>query len=239
MKKTISLFLGMAVVAGFLLMPSCKQDPDTNLSDFKYDYYPLDTGKYIVYDVDSIFSYSSDFSRDTAHFQLKELLADTFYDNENRLNYRLEVYRRESSADPWVIDRVWSVIRTTTNLQKKEDEVRYVKLVFPPVAGGTWDGNVYIPSANEPFLDFKNWEYTYQDVDVPYSINGFSFDSALIAVDVADSNFINKRLKKEVYAKGIGMVYQEWEMKTKQSVTSWDTGKWTGFGLHMRMIEHN
>jgi hypothetical protein len=50
---------------------------------------------------------------------------------------------------------------------------------------------------------------------------------------------VAKRLRKEVYAKNLGMVYQEWELKTKQTFGSWDTGQWKGFSIRMRLIDHN
>ncbi len=239
MKKNLILTVALVATLACILLPSCKNDPATYLADYKYEYYPLDTGKYLVYDVDSIFSYNSNFVKDTVHFQLMELVADTFYDNQNQLNYRLELYKRKTSAEPWIIDRVWYALKTINNVQKIEDELRFIKLTFPPSAGATWNGNLYIASGSQPFTDFQNWEYSYEGVDVPYSINGFNFDSALIVSDVADSIYTYKHLRKEVYAKHVGMVYQEWEMKTKQTVTSWDTGAWTGFSLRMRLIDHN
>ncbi len=231
----IFCFLPFAVC---VLLFACRDKQDTLDIDYKYGYFPLDTGRYIVYDVDSVFSYNSNFTRDTIHYQLKELVADTFYDNLDRLNYRLELYRRSNSTSPWVIDRVWYAIKTQYNAQKVEDDIRFIKLVFSPEQDKAWNGNIYVPTT-DPFRDYKNWDYHYETVDVPYSINGFSFDSSLTVSAVNDSTFISKRLRKEIYAKNIGMIYQDWEIKNKQSAGSWDTGQWNGFSIRMRMIEHN
>ena len=231
----VFFFLPFAIC---VLLYSCKDKSDTLDIDYKLSYLPLDTGKYLVYDVDSIFSYNTNFTRDTVHYQLKELVADTFYDNTNTLNYRLELYRRADALSPWAIDRVWYAKKTAYNVQKIEDDIRLIKLVFPPEVGKTWDGNLYLPTT-EPFRDFKNWNYHYENVDVPYSINGFNFDSTLLAVDVNDSTFVDKHLRKEVYAKNFGMIYQEWEIKTKQYPDGWDTGRWNGFSIKMRLIDHN
>lgn len=89
-----------------LLLSSCKDKLDTYNIDYKYGYLPMDTGKYITYNVDSIFSYNSSFTRDTVSYQLKELVADTFYDADNELSYRLELYRRPNSNAAWNLDRV-------------------------------------------------------------------------------------------------------------------------------------
>lgn len=221
-----------------VLLFSCHDKTETLNIDYKYSYFPLDTGHYVTYDVDSISSYNSNHTKDTAHYQLKELVTDTFYDNLNELTYELTLFRRETSVSPWVFDRKWYTKRTQYNAQKTEDDIRFVKLVFPPIPTGTWDGNLYVPTT-DPYRNFQNWDYHYESVDVPYSINGFNFDSSLTAVDVDDATFIEKRLRKEVYVKHIGLVYQEWELKSKATVTSWDTGQWSGFSIRMRLIDHN
>ena len=221
-----------------VLLFSCHDKKDTLNIDYKYAYFPLDTGKYITYDVDSIFSYSSNFRKDTAHYQLKELVSDTFYDNLNELNYELSLFRRADNNSPWTFDRKWYTKRSTYNAQKREDDIPYVKLVFPLQQDETWNGNIYVPTT-DPYRSFQHWNYNYQRVDVPYSINGFSFDSSLTVSAVNDSSFIDKRLRKEVYAKHVGMIYQEWELKSRQQFGSWDTGQWTGFSIRMRLIDHN
>ncbi len=221
-----------------VLLFSCKDEQDTLDIDYKYGYFRLDSGHYVTYDVDSIFSYNSSFTKDTAHYQLMEVVTDTFYDNLNQLNYELTLYRREDAGLPWVFDRKWFVIKTQYNVQKIEDNLRFIKLVFQPEQNKAWNGNLYVSTA-EPFRDYQNWDYHYESVDVPYSINGFSLDSTLSVSEVNDSSFVNKRLRKEIYAKNAGMIYQEFEIKTKQTVTSWDTGDWNGFSIRMRMIDHN
>lgn len=236
--KKKALVYCLVPIACCLLLIACHDKTETLNIDYKYGYFPLDTGKYITYAVDSISSYNSNNKKDTAHYQLKELVADTFYDADNELSYRLELYRRADNNSPWTIDRVWYEKKAGYNVQKIEDDIRFIKLVFPPQQNETWDGNLYIPKT-DPYRDFENWTYNYESVDVPYSINGFSFDSSLTAVGVNDSSFVAKRLRKEVYAKHIGMVYQEWELKTKQTFGSWDTGQWSGFSIRMRLIDHN
>ncbi len=225
-------------VAICILLYSCHDKKDTLNIDYKYGYFPLDSGRYITYNVDSIFSYNANFTRDTVRYQLKELVSDTFYDLHNDLNYELSLYRRANNSSAWVFDRKWYAIKGQYNVQKIEDDIRLVKMVFPPIQDQTWNGNVYVPTT-DPYRSFQNWNYYYESVDVPYSINGFSFDSSLTVNAVSDSSFVDKRLRKEVYAKGVGMIYQEWELKNRQQFGSWDTGHWNGFSIRMRLIDHN
>lgn len=229
------------VIAGLLiLLPGCTKK-DSATIDFAYEYYPYDLGHYVSYDVDSIFySYSNpNYFRDTAHYQLKELIADTLYDNENNLNYKVELYRRPDSVSSWTIWKVWYLKPGGTNIQQVEDDIRFIKLIFPPKEGADWNGNLYVPTT-DPYAVYRDWDYTYSDVNQPYSINGFNFDSTLTvtAVDITD-NLITKTLHREVYAKHVGMVYQEWEDMHKGVQGNFDFNTTNGFRIRMRLIDHN
>lgn len=221
-----------------VLLFSCKDEQDALNIDYKYGYFPIDSGHYVTYDVDSVFSYNSSFTKDTAHYQLMEVITDTFYDNLNQLNYELTLYRREDAGSPWLFDRKWFVIKTQYNVQKIEDNIRFIKLVFQPEQDKAWNGNLYVPTTDQ-FRVYQNWDYHYESVDIPYSINGFNLDSTLSVSEVDNTNFIEKTFRKEVYAKNVGMVYQEFDIKSRQTSGSWETGDWNGFSLRMRMIDHN
>ncbi len=227
-------------IAYCLLLTSCKREKDSFTVDYEYDYAPLDSGHYVVYDVDSItYSSASVPPRDTVRYQLKEEVGDTFY-FLNELCYELNLYRRSNEISPWVYDRKWVVKRTNTTFQKTEGDIKFVKLVFPPEQDLEWNGNIYVPANTTLYKDiFQDWVYRYDKVGEPFSINRFNFDSTLIVVEVNDSNVINKHLRKEVYAKNIGMVYQEWEVLTKTPLGNWQTGNLNGFRIRMKIREHN
>ncbi|MBL7779296.1 MAG: hypothetical protein JNK66_13530 [Chitinophagales bacterium] len=234
------LFLSVISI-GLLLVVSCSKT-ETFAIDYHYNYFPLETGKYVAYDVDSItYTYVSGGTpqRDTVRYQTKELVADTFYDNLNQLNYRLEVYRRANSSDSWNIWKVWSAKAATTNTQKDEDELNFIKLIFPPKEGATWEGNIYLPET-DPYKVFRNWNYTYSSVHQPYSVNGLSFDSTLTVNQVDAQLAIEKTFRKEVYAKNVGLIELQWEYLATQTVpANYVNGNLNGFRVHMRAFEHN
>ncbi len=217
------------------LLSSCKPDKDNLTIDYQYEYAPIDSGHYVIYDVDSI-TYSS--VRDTARYQLMEIIGDTVYDNEGYLCYELNLFRRVNPGAPWQEDRKWRVKRSVQNFQKTEDDVKFIKLVFPPVANQDWNGNIYVP-VSTLFEVFEDWDYKYTEVNSLYSINGFSFDSTLTVLEVDNENLIEKTLRKEVYAKHVGMIYQEWEVLTKNVTDNWETGPKSGFRIRMKVAEYN
>ena len=205
------------ISAIFLTVAGCKNTKD-EVIDFKYEYYPLEPGHWIEYDVDSIIF--SDIALptviiDTISYQIREEIASTFYDNEGRETYRIERFRRNSDDDAWIINRVWSLNFETNNLQKVEDDLRFVKLVFPPRRNKKWLGNTFIQTTEE--LEYlEDWEYKYSEIDEPLSIAGISFDSSLTVLQEADSTLLEKTYSIERYAKNVGLVYKELQVLETQ-----------------------
>lgn len=228
-------FIGLLAAALLGFFSGCKNTDEPFVTDYHYSYTPIDSGHYVIYDVDSI-QYSN--VRDTAHYQLMEIVGDTIYDNEGELCYELNLFRRANASSAWVFDRKWRIKRTATNFQKTEDDVKFVKLVFPPAADVEWNGNIYVPTSTV-YKVFEDWDYHFTEVNSPYTINGFSFDSTLTVSEVDNENLIEKTLRKEVYAKNVGMIYQEWEVLTKNVPDNWDTGPKSGFRIRMKVAEHN
>lgn len=237
LKFKVSGWLLWSMVCGLLAFSSCKNKLDDYTFEYLYEYFPTDTGHYVVYNVDSII-YNSSSSSDTVHYQLMEKITDTTYDNQNELAYVLELYRRSDSTQSWYFDRKWWLKKTQFNVQKIEDDLRFVKLVFPPAYNKAWDGNTYIASSS-PFEVFRNWDYHYTSVNYPYAINGFSFDSSLTVSEVNDSDFISKRLRKEIYVKHVGMVYQDWKSVNLQPDLNGVPHITSGFDIKMRMVDYH
>ncbi len=228
------------------LVPSCKDKVEDYNALYEYEYYPLDSGRYIIYDVDSI-KYSwqptvgSDYIqyRDTIRYQLKEYYAGTFYDSfQGNLKYRIEYYRRKSQDEPWQNDRVWYALKTSTSLQRQEDDLRFLKLVFPPREGYTWDGTSLIPKTGV-YEFLTDWKFKYEDVGKPLTVNGKDFEKTLTVTHIStgESNLLEYQYSKEIFAKGVGIIYKDWDKIEKQLVSSsWENPqKANGHRLRMRI----
>lgn len=198
MKKVLAPFLVMML----LLTLACKKEKKAEAVDLGYTYFPTEIGQYVIYQVDSI-SYNDFFNPvkiDTTHFQLKELVQSHFTDNEGRESDRLERYVRKNDSLPWVLRDVWYQTRTSTKAEKVEENVRFVKLIFPVQVNQKWNGNAFNP--------IGNYEYEYKTVDVKKTVNKISFDSTLTVNQILDSNLIEKKYQLEIYAKNVGMIYK-------------------------------
>ena len=184
----------------FVTLLGCKKDPAT-IVDLGYDYYPIQEGHWVIYNVDSIVYNDFTNSVDTFQYQIKELIVSTYQDAEGRNTQRIERYKRINSG-PWIIKDVWSSNLTSTTAERVEENTRYVKLAFPAKIGMSWDGNV----ANV----ISEWEYLYTTYDEAASVGLLSFDSVLTVLQRdQDLGALEKDYFVEMYAKNIGLIYKE------------------------------
>ena len=246
MNKKNNAFVLLLFVSCLVLIGSCKRDKSNYTINYQYQYYPLDSNHYITYRVDSVsYNYNNVSTRDTISYDWKVLVSDsTFYDNTQQLTNILECYRRPDSTYPWTIDRRWTANRTTSNLQVNEDDLRFIKLVFPPQLNENWSGNLYLPASESslsPYAVFINWNYTYTNTDTAFVLPGVTYNHALVVSEVDYESLIQKTLRREVYVQNIGLIYQEWESLSagNSGITSdWDTGPINGFRIRMRVTGH-
>lgn len=174
-----------------------------------YEYQKLKIGEYRIYEVDSITV--DDFfdppQIDTVSYLVREEVTDTFYDNEQRLSYRLERSKKfkqdtlSYDSIAWTLKDVWYATLTNRRYEKVEENVRFVRLNFPIEPGRTWDGNALNTE--------ESWEYEYIDVDVPLTIGALSFDSTCYVLHANDTNLIERRFAYEIYGKNVGLIKKE------------------------------
>lgn len=173
----------------------CVALPQTGASFF----YPI-IGMSIVYDVQEI-QYTLTDSPIVKNYQLKEVNASFFQDLDNEEALRLERYRRENDTQKWVIDSVFTAKRLIDRALKTENNVTYVKMIFPIKEGVQWNGNLY--------NSFVNDSYEMKKVNQPFQTNGQSFAKTLSVIQQNDSTLVDLKRRIEVYAEGVGLVYQE------------------------------
>jgi hypothetical protein len=198
-------FLIISIVAiTFLLFISCKKHETEKPMDVGYGYFPTNIGHWVLYDVDSTFYDDYHYTHYHYHYTIKEYIESTFLDNQNRPTQRIERYKTIDTI-PTYIANVWSANLTSSNAEKVEDNIRYVKLIFPIADGQTWNGNA--------FNTLGEQEYKYDNVFAPYTINGLSFDSTVTVLQddiVPDTNLIDVKIEKEIFAKNVGMIYKRY-----------------------------
>lgn len=170
-----------------------------------YDFFPLQIGQYAEYEVET-FSYASDGSSTEQQFQLRESVADTFTDLSGEKAFRIERYYRIDSLASWQLDSIWTAKRTTTRAVRTENNISYVKLIFPVRENVSWDGNAL---NNVDTALARNNQYQITNLDEPFQVLGNSFERTLRVTQSNEDNLCGKDTKFEVFARGSGLVYKE------------------------------
>ena len=243
-KKSLP-FLLLAVVLTVAVF-SCKKADDVPAPpQAEQEYFPLEKGKWVIYDVDSTIWDDTFCIKRFYHYQIMHIVADTFTDDIGRLSYRIETRIRKKPEDEWQRQTTFYATNTKTELELVRDQLRFIKLVFPIVTGGSWEGNSYIQTNDPDFSFYKNWEYRYSNIEESFNTNFKVFDKTITvrAIDESVSdpelfeNVSASRTKSvETYASGVGMIYREYIRWTYDPNT---TKCRKGVGVVMRAVDHN
>ena len=207
MKKIVHIF-SFLIFLFAVLFYSCKKDKATEAPiDFGYNYFPDDIGRYIIYEVDSIAYDDQIHTPDTTKYLLKEVIASISPDNSGRPTMRIErFYKMYQQGVPydsiaWTGPRVWMANKTSTTVERKEENNIYLKLIFPVRESKKWNGNTYNT------LGEKIYEFT--SVDKPETFGTLNFDSVALVTQSFDDNFIQHFDEREKYARNVGLVYKK------------------------------
>lgn len=183
------------------IFSGCKKDEEITV-DQGYNYFPLQAGHTIIYDVDSIV-YDDFFSPpkvDTFKYQIREVVESSFIDGQGREAWRIERYFKTDTTS-FEIKQVWTSVLTATTAEKVEDNIRYIKIAFPVKQNKTWNGN--------SFNNLPAQEYRIETLDESYQSGTFSFDKTMQILHADEENLIEKFYSEERFTRDIGLVYKE------------------------------
>jgi len=243
MKNIFLLIILSAVVFSSCTRQTIEPGPD----DLGYDFYPLETGKYVMYKVDSV--YFNDFTRtnDTVSLEVRDEIGESFVDNQGQESYIVNRTKRYTSSAAWASDHTYYVTRDNFKLEWQENNLRFIKMIYPVKVNGKWFGNSYLSTHTNPEIRwYDNWEYRYTDVQSAFN-SGFKtypithtiYQSSNQEAE-GDPNNPNSysafSYGQETYAKGVGMVFKEltrWEFQP--SGNNWRKG----FSVTMRAFNNN
>ena len=216
------------------------------------DYFPLQTGKYITYNLDSSVVYQN-FGASIAviSYQVKYLVDSMITDNLGRPAYRIFRYIRKTPADPWVPDNTFMAVPTTNSVEFIENNFRYLKMKLPISDGYSWKGNSYIDtySLNSTVKYLDDWNYTYDSLNYPARIGALTVDSTLkvaqrdetIGNPSNPNSYSERNIGIEKYAKGIGLIYRRFLHLEYQPPVPGHPGAYAdaSYGVTLTMIDHN
>jgi hypothetical protein len=247
MRKTKGLLVLIALVCS--LISSCNKTYDYPSAQIT-DYVQLQIGKYITYRLDSL-QFINFGTQDTiVSYLARDVIDDTITDNLGRPSFRVIRYLSDTTGSaPWTPNETYMITPTRQALEVVENNMRYLKLEIPIVNGFTWLGNTYIDT-NSPYTQagyLDGWNYVYDSVGGPFTVP-FGVISNTITIQQAndstgpfiDSVYSALTFSEEVYGKNIGLIYKNlvtWQYQPPN--VSVPVGSFSGFGLTLRMVDHN
>ena len=163
-------------------------------------YFPLETGKSLIYKVTEITIDKPSDYYDTIVYYLRERTDIPFIDNEGDTAYRIERFKSQTTSN-WTISDAWEAKLTTYTAEKVEENQRFIKIKFPLAIGKYWNGNL----KNE--LDDK--DCTITSLSSKYKNENIQLDSCLSITRDSSVTQISKQYDVETYARNIGLVYKE------------------------------
>lgn len=227
MKKLLPFFLLALVVA------SCSKDdgPDP-IIDLGYNYFPVEIGRYVEYQVDSI-AYDSEGDHDTSRYYVREIIDSEILDAQDEPSLRIVRFKKDSLNHAWEHADVWSAKRTPSNAQRIEEDKRFVRLVFPVSPSATWDGNA---------LNSEDaWDYHYSNIGQAASYDDLSF-SKTIRVDQRDyKNLIEDEYAYEIYADEVGLIEKYYRvLETNTNYINYPIGENIKGGVeyHFKIVDY-
>ena len=187
------------ILQGLLLLTGC-QLPTMDSGTADDGYFPLETGRYVVYAVEEqqFLLNTPPISRT---YQLKERIGESYTDVTGRTAFRLLRYRRATENQPWQVDSIWAVRRVNNEAIRTENGRDFVRLVLPVANRLSWDSNRY----NQLGQD----EFTIRNAGQPYRVLDKPFDETTTVYNQLDSTLISVKKRIDVYARQVGLIYTE------------------------------
>lgn len=197
--QKVLLMKRLCLFGVFIMLFACNKTIEPDDKRLGYVYFPLEIGNYVVYEVDEKNYTILDSNR--VFYQLKEVVTDTFTNLSGQKQFVLERYRRNNDLENWQIDSVWSALRTGSQAIKFENNIPYVKLVFPVERNSIWNGNAYNDKDEQNYriADFRK-SRVFGDISLLNTIKVQMFN---------DSSLVTQLKREEVFAENIGMVFME------------------------------
>ncbi len=189
----------MAVIT--LGISSCKKDAVITPDPVYRNYFTDKVGSYIIYQCDSIIYDDFNHTIDTNSFLIKEYYQSSFTDNSGRSAIRIERWKKPADTLSWFLKDVWYCVKTDVQVEKVEEDVRFIKLVFPVRNGVEWNANA--------LNSLEARTFTMDKAHEPFSTGVLNFDSTVTVVNSDPENLVSEYRSTEVFATNVGMVFKK------------------------------
>lgn len=245
--------LSVHLVCWSLLAISCVKNETTQF-DIESDkaYFPLQVGKFIEYEVDSILFRQGTFLDSVRVYAREEIVSQ----GRDSLGPVYTIFRsqRNKPTDSWLPTATYTARITDQKAIRNESNLFFIKLVFPLVTGTSWNGLAYIQTnqifdvEGESIEVYSDWEsFRIREPKGTYTHAALNFNDVITVLQTDEDNLISRRLAVEKYAKGVGLVYKEMTIldcnatvnDCSRTTLPWRSRATKGFIFRQQIIKYN
>lgn len=243
-------FFYLVIMMVVIMMTSCKKESIPYIEPDKgTEYYPAIVGKYITYKYDSVIFDDNGITRHNLSGFIKEVISEEIEKNDVQKKYKIIKYWRQSDTVQWQLTDVESVTILEDRVIKTEENLPFIKMIFPNDEGVVWEGNsmfdnsVIVKVYGEELTPYEYWEYEVINKGNPITLNGITFNETIEVLQVDDnSSNRSKRYATETFAKNVGLIRKEmkiYETQNPKEGQPWETYAQKGYSLIQEVIDHN
>ncbi|MBZ4192265.1 hypothetical protein [Niabella beijingensis] len=221
-------------------------------------YLPVNVGKYMVYRIDSTVFPRSGTVTEVHKYRVKHTITQEIADNAGRKTYVVErLINNEAGTGTWVGNGTYFITPGERSVDVIDNNMRVTVLQGPLRTGFSWKGNSKLPL--NPYDDLYQfniagqamnaWNFSYTAFgDMSYQGQTYKDvwtvlqqDETLGLPPTSTTILGYKEFSTEKYAKGIGLVFKDFQLYQYEDGSNVDfpEAHYTGFGITMWMIDHN
>jgi hypothetical protein len=193
------LFFGAFVA----LFSTCSEGERTTASLSDAEYLPLSLGTYQIYDVTET-EYVNGPIGATVQYELRTKVVDSFPGTGGHYSYIIYRETRTAPTEQWDYLDTWTATVNSREVMVQEGNTSFVKLDLPIRTGSRWNGNLYNNLGEEA--------YSISSFRQPATVNQLVFDDAVEVTQKDEvDDIIGNDVRKETYARGVGLINKKTE----------------------------
>jgi hypothetical protein len=203
--KRVSLFF----ILLFILVGCSNEDPIS--TDIGLNYFPLRTGDSWIYQLEE--TTINQTSTLSTMYELRVTVVDSSKNATGGYTYTFHRDKRTTAADPWQTFETWTARVNQNKLIQAEGNTLFVKLVFPLANTLTWNGNQFnnLPNGGNLFNGSGSESYQASNYNQATTLttNLEYANTITITHNNFDDPIVGKDVRKEIYARDVGLIYKE------------------------------
>lgn len=169
--------------------------------DLGLDYFPIDTGNYIIYQVDSSVYLPTSDSIIHYSYKVKNEYIDFFEDANGQKSLRCYRYVLTEDDSVWQFNYAYYITQNNQFSTENILDIKKIKLVYPISYNTNWDCNIFNTSSS--------YNCIYDDINFNKNVLDQDYNS-VISIEIENLvSIINEDVEYEYYARGIGLIEKE------------------------------